>query len=53
MKTNIYKFLEKPLDNVRTKGHTLESDISAGPLTGSCISPVCLIGAFSRCSEQN
>ena len=46
--TNNSKFLEKPLDNVRTKGHTLESEISTGPLTGSCISPVCLIGAVSR-----
>ena len=35
----------------RTKGNTLESEISAGPLTGSCISPICLIGAVSRYSE--
>ena len=49
--TNSCKFLEKPLDNVRTKGHTLESEISAGPVTGSCISPVCLIGAVCRYSE--
>ena len=49
--TNSCKFLEKPLDNVRTEGHTLESEISADPLTGSCISPVCLIGAVSRYSE--